>query len=282
MGSTERVNACRLIRAMRGETRSSLIEASDGFAYVVKLTNNPQGGLRVLVNEFIGSTLLRRLGVATPVQALVNIDDDFVSDAGPLPTGIHFGSRYPGTPDTVPVYDFLPDALLHKVRNLDHFLGALMFDKWISNGDARQAIFFCQSSVQTVPGQATGSWVAQMIDNGSVFAGSDWAFRESAIQGLYARRAVYGRDLSIGVFKPWLQALTEMRFDLLDAAVAELPPDWIRGDERALAGLLARLDRRRSRVPAMVEEAIQSLRVNCSRLPLHRELRPRSELPSTA
>lgn len=275
-GSIKQVHARRLLRAMRGETRSYLIEADDGLAYVVKHANNPQGGRRVLVNEFIGSILLAQLGVATPDRALVDIDSDFVSNIGPLPTGLHFGSRYPGTPDNVAVYDFLPDSLLPKIHNREHFLGALVFDKWMSNIDARQAIFFRQPAIPAVPEQAAGSWVAQMIDNGSVFAGSDWAFRQSAIQGMCGRRAVYGPDPSIGVFEPWLHALMKISSDVLDEAVAEIPPDWVRGDERALAGLMVRLYERRSRVPAMVEQAIQLLRAECLRLPVHRELRPRS------
>jgi len=123
---------------MRGETRSYLIEADDGLAYVVKHANNPQGGRRVLVNEFIGSILLAQLGVATPDRALVDIDSDFVSNIGPLPTGLHFGSRYPGDPGRTAVYDFLPDALLPQVVNLEDFRAVLVFDKWTANADGRQ------------------------------------------------------------------------------------------------------------------------------------------------
>ena len=253
------VHACKVLRAMRGETRSCLVEADDGFAYVVKLATNPQGGRRVLVNEFIGSILLHHLGVATPERAFVNIDDGCVSDTGPLPTGIHFGSRYPGTPDTVAVYDFLPDALLHNIYNRGHFIGALVFDQWVSNIDARQAIFFRQPA--TVPGLAVGSWVTQMIDNGSMFAGNDWTFRVSAVQGIYGRSVVYGSDLSMRACEPWLHVLLELKFDVLNQAIAELPPDWIQDDEQALARLLVRLYERRLRVPAMVEQAVLALRM---------------------
>jgi hypothetical protein len=38
------------------------------------------------------------------------------------------------------VYDFIPDLLLDKVVNRNEFLGALVFDKWIGNADARQFI----------------------------------------------------------------------------------------------------------------------------------------------
>src|ERR1035437_9157314 len=163
MGKTKRVNARRVLRRMRGETRAQLIEADDGGAYVVKFANNPQGGRRVLVNEFIGSVLLNYLGVATPQRAFVRIDDQCVGDIGSLPPGAHFGSRYPGTPDNIAVYDFLPDALLSKVSNRKDFIGALMFDQWVSNADSRQAIFFRPSASTDVPETAMNCWVAQMI-----------------------------------------------------------------------------------------------------------------------
>jgi hypothetical protein len=237
-----------------------LIECDDGFAYVVKLTNNPQGGRRVLVNEFIGSILLTQLGVATPERAFVNIDDERMGDIrSPLPKGIHFGSRYPGTPDTTAVYDFLPDAFLHRVHNRGHFLGALVFDQWVSNIDARQTIFFRQPSIPTVA-STVGSWVTQMIDNGSIFAGRDWTLRVSAVQGIYGRSVVYGPDLSMRACEPWLHALLELKFDALNQAMGELPPDWVQDDERALSGLLVRLFERRLRVAAMVEQAVLALR----------------------
>jgi hypothetical protein len=242
---------------MRGETRSCLIEADDGFAYVVKSPNNPQGGRRVLVNEFIGSILLTQLGVATPERAIVNIDGDCegVGEVGLFRPGLHFGSRYPGAPDTVAVYDFLPDALVQKVHNRGHFIGALVFDKWVSNIDSRQAIFFRQPAIPTVPGPAAGSWVTQMIDNGSTFAGSEWTFRVSAVQGIYGRSVVYGPDFSIRACEPWLHALLELKFDVLNQAIAELPPEWISGDEQALDRLLVRLYERQLRVPAMLKQA---------------------------
>src|SRR2546426_415501 len=42
------------IRAMRGGAQSHMLTASDGHAYVVKFTNNPQS-VRVLANEWLGN-----------------------------------------------------------------------------------------------------------------------------------------------------------------------------------------------------------------------------------
>ncbi len=56
--------------------------------------------------------------------------------------GWHFGSRYPGDPARTAVYDFLPDALLPKVVNLEDFRAILVFDKWVANADGRQSVFY--------------------------------------------------------------------------------------------------------------------------------------------
>jgi len=270
---------------MRGQTHAHLIEAGDGCAYVVKFANNPQGGRRTLVNEFIGSVLLTHLGVATPAPAFVHIGNECGSDIGPLPAGVHFGSRFPGHPDKTAVYEFLPDALLPKVHNRDHFIGAVIFDQWVSNDDARQAIFFRPFACPGALPAAERGFQAQMIDNGSAFGGRDWTFRESTLQGsalplhgIYSRRAVYRSDLSVAAFRPWIDALMELPFQVLREAVAELPEDWIRGDERNLEGLLARLYQRRELVLAMAEQVVHSLQANRMRLPPRGEIARRDIL----
>jgi hypothetical protein len=238
---------------MRGETRACLIEADDGCAYVVKLANNPQRR-RALVNEWIASALLKHLGIATPERAFVDIDEGSLSD--PLPAGRHFGSRYPGTPDAVSVWDIWPRALLPKLSNRAHFIGALVFDRWVSNAGPRQAIFFRQFAGAGVPAPPEGCWVAQMIDNGSVFGAGDWTFRDLPAQDLYCSGAAHGHDISARSLAPWLDALADLPYRVLEEAAAELPSEWIRGDERALEGLLAELYARRIRVPAMIARTV--------------------------
>src|ERR1700733_7946290 len=146
------VDARRFLRKMRGGAQAHLIEASDGHFYVVKFLNNPQHR-RILVNEWISAAFLDYLGGSIPPVAMIRISEEFLAQTpeahiqlgqerrSPV-AGWHFGSRFPGNPDRLAVYDFLPDALLDKVENLTEFHGALAFDKWISNADSRQAVFF--------------------------------------------------------------------------------------------------------------------------------------------
>src|SRR5690349_10481240 len=116
------VNARRLIRKMRGGAQAHLIEADDDQFYVVKFRNNPQHR-RVLVNEWIGNTLLHYLQIPAPKINIVSLTEDFLADnpdtyiqlgntRKDVNAGWHFGSRYPGDPEKIAVYDFVPDALL--------------------------------------------------------------------------------------------------------------------------------------------------------------------------
>jgi len=201
------IEATRLIRKMRGGAQAHLLECDDGHFYVVKFRNNPQHR-RILVNEWIAAVFLKYLQISTPETEIVALTPDFLARNPDLyiqlgsrhlevPPGWHFGSRYPGDPGKVMVYDFVPDLLLDKVVNLNEFLGALVFDKWIGNADARQSIFFRARLQQWSPSgsrqpQRLG-FVAHMMDHGYVFDGPHWTFSDSPLQGLYFRPSVYAR-----------------------------------------------------------------------------------------
>src|SRR5271163_4788080 len=127
------IDACRLIRKMRGGAQAHLIEAADRNFYVVKFLNNPQHR-RILVNEWISSVFLNYLGISTPEVAIVHVSETFLREnpeahiqrgTGRLEfePGWHFGSRFPGDPARIAVYDFVPDSLLERVENLNEFRG---------------------------------------------------------------------------------------------------------------------------------------------------------------
>jgi hypothetical protein len=262
-------DARRLIRKMRGGAQAHLLEASDGHAYVVKFTNNPQHR-RILVNEWIASVFLSYLGIATPEPAMVRISEEFLAEnpevhlqlgtrTEPPHAGWHFGSRYPGDPERTVVYDFLPDTILDEIENLSDFLGALAFDKWMGNADSRQSIFFRARLKNWIPGsEAHGlkmGFVAQMIDNGFVFNGPNWGFTESAIQGLYFRPSVYRHVRGLADFEPWLARIVNFPEEVVDQAVKAIPPVWLEGEEEPLEVLLSRLLKRRERVPDLIEDS---------------------------
>lgn len=271
------IDACRLIRKMRGGAQAHLIEAADRNFYVVKFRNNPQHR-RILVNEWISSVFLKYLGISTPEAAIIRVSETFLRENPDahiqhgtgrveLEPGWHFGSQYPGDPGRMAVYDFLPDSLLERVENLNEFRGVLAFDKWIGNADSRQAIFFRARLREWMPA-ASGvhglrmGFVAQMIDNGYVLEGPHWKLTDSPVQGLYFRPTVYTGVLGLNAFEPWLGRIVQFPEEVVDQAVKQIPPSWLDGDEGVFEDLLGRLMARRKRVPDLIEACRQGGRVN--------------------
>ncbi len=260
------VNATRFIRKMRGGAQAHLLEASDGNYYVVKFQNNPQHR-RILINELLASEILTHLGVAAPPHELVGVSPEFLA-ASPevyiqtgtrrqeIMPGWHFGSRHPGDPNTLAVYDFIPDALLHQVANAEQFRAALVFDRWVANADGRQAIFFRAQlkdwlAQPGIPPRKLG-FVALMVDHGFAFNGPHWDFPESAITGLYPRRTVYQDVRSIDNFEPWLTRAMTCPGTVFDRALRQLPPEWLENDDEAVERLVEKLCRRQKRLPEIL------------------------------
>lgn len=268
------VNARRLIRKMRGGAQAHLIEADDGQFYVVKFRNNPQHR-RVLVNEWLGGTFLRYLGIAVPDFAIVNISQDFLEDnpdtamrlgaqslpPAPVP-GWHFGSCFPGHPDRVAVYDFVPDTLLDKVENLSDFLKILVFDKWTSNVDARQSVFLRAKVEDYVREPAARSprmgFVALMVDHGYLFNGPHWEYLDAPVTGLYFRPSVYRHARSFDDFQPTLDRIVNFPEEIVDEALRKLPVDWLNGDADYLHRLMELLMNRRKKVPELLDRCRHS------------------------
>jgi hypothetical protein len=256
---------------MRGSAQAHLLECDDGSFYVVKFSNNPQGGCRVLDNEFVSSLLLKRLGIHTPEIGVVNLDHDFLkanpevrisqgSDQTDMPEiGPHFGSLHVGGPVPATVFDFLPSAMLSEVVNRGDFLGVMAFDKWVSNADGRQAVFYRARISSEMPGHPSVGWVAQFIDNGLAFQGRDWTFYDSPVQGLYRRRIVYGRRPSIRDFDPWVSAIMEIDQNVLDGVFMMLPSNWIEGQEYEFRQVFKQLYDRRERVPELLAETVKCM-----------------------
>jgi hypothetical protein len=258
------VKARRFIRKVRGGAQAHLIEGYDGHFYVVKFRNNPQHR-RILVNEWIASVVLRYLQISTPATAILDLTEEFLSENPdvhlqfgsrrvPIDPGWHFGSRYPGDPARLAVYDFLPDALLQRVANLNEFLAVYAADKWLGNADARQSIFFrarVRDASPTVNERA--GFVAQMMDHGYVFDGPHWAFHDSPLQGLYFRPTVYASVRSMKDFQPWLDRIVYFPEEVIDDAFKQIPQSWMNGDTDALEVLLEKLLGRRGKVPELIE-----------------------------
>lgn len=261
------VTARQFIRKMRGGAQSHLIEADDGNFYVVKFRNNPQHR-RVLINEWIGNSFLHYLQVPAPDINIVQLSDEFLeaspeiyiqlgNSRHPVTAGWHFGSRYPGDPFRVAVYDFVPDTLLTKVANLTDFLGVLVFDKWTGNADARQSVFLRARLREYAPQWSDHplrvGYVALMVDHGYIFNGPEWSYLDTPLTGLYFRPVVYKGVRGWRDFDPWLERVKAFPEEIVDDALSRMPPEWLNGDSDGLTRLLEELMSRRKKVPELIE-----------------------------
>src|SRR5947208_17071316 len=173
------LTAVRPVRKMRGGAQAHLLEADDGHWYVVKFRNNPQHR-RILVNEAISATILDYLKISAPETALIECTPQFLANNPEVyiqlghnrvavEPACQFGSRFPGDPNRLAVYDFLPDALLSQVVNAEDFRAILVFDKWTGNADGRQCVFYRAMVRGAHPAAGKPGFVARMIDHGFAF-----------------------------------------------------------------------------------------------------------------
>ena len=268
------IRARQHIRRMRGGANAHLLLADDDHHYVVKFSNNPQHK-RVLVNELISYVLLDYLGLPSPgwqvievPQELIDADAALCLDHGrsskPCAAGLQFGSRFPVDPTRQSVYDYVPVSMLQELLNRRSFLGMLAFDKWISNANGRQAVFFRTRAKRWLTAELDETefvsprslvYVANFIDHGFAFNAQHWDFSDGPSQGLYARREVYAGVSGIESFEPWLSRIENMPTDVLDDAYRTIPPDWYGREFDALESLLERLYNRRSRTADLLQKA---------------------------
>ena len=257
------LSAVEHIRRMRGGAQSHLMRCSDGNYYVIKFQNNPQHR-RILVNELLGTKLAALMGLPTTAVAIIEVTEDLISLTPdlhvevpwtgirhriPCEPGFQFGSRYPGDPHQLTLFDFLPDKQVLSMRNLRDFMGMLVFDLWTSNTDPRQVIFGRQEI-----GTPYQAW---MIDQGFCFNGGEWNFPDKPRRNLYDRKVVYEQVQGIDSFEPWLAILESEKVARALVGIAKtIPPEWYEFDFESLHHLLEQLDSRRG----MVRELLWSAR----------------------
>ena len=250
------------IRRMKGGAQAHLMRADDGACYVVKFKNNPQH-LRTLANEMFATRLAARMGICVPQVDVVEVRPSLIEytpelvmqmrvGRQPCSAGNQFGSKFPGNPSSLTIYEFLPDEHLDRVRNLEDFLGIYVFDKWTCNTDKRQAIFVPQSNTDS---DVTSDklYQAMMIDHGYCFNGEKWNFPDAPLLNLYSNRRVYQGVMGIEAFDPWLDRLENcFTLNALCEEAQQVPTEWYGGDQGAWELLIERLYVRRTRVRELI------------------------------
>ena len=257
------MQAVQHVRRMRGGAQAHLMRGGDGHYYVVKFLNNPQHR-RVLANELLASRLAAEIGLPVPPAEIVEVGEWLVANtpelaielagaAFPCQPGLQFGSRYAVDPASAAgrIFDFLPETMLDRVRNLEAFAGALAFDKWTGNADGRQAVFFKRGRER--------KYTAAFIDQGYCFNAGEWSFPDAPLRGVYARNAVYFGVVGWESFEPWLGRIEEMEISAIHAIADLIPQEWY-GDREDLARLAEVLWERRARVRELIDAFRTSIR----------------------
>jgi hypothetical protein len=239
------------------------MRAGDGHFYVVKFQNNPQHR-RVLANELLASRLAAEIGLPVPAGELVAVTDWLVANTPeltiqlsgtslPCQPGLQFGSRYVVDPTGEPaqVFDFLPETMIGRVKNLETFAGVLAFDKWTGNANGRQAIFHKFSRER--------KYTATFIDQGYCFNAGEWTFPDAPLRGVYSRNHVYLAVTGWESFEPWLGRIEKMGISTIHAIADAIPQEWY-GDRDDLERLIDELWNRRTRIRPLLEAFRDSVR----------------------
>ena len=258
---------------MRGGSQARLVQCSDGRFYVVKFSNNPQGAL-TLSNEWITEAIFRYLRIATPKLAKIHFSQEFLASnpdvllqcglrsIEPEP-GVHLGSLFPGDPAETAVYDFLPNGMLNEVVNLPDFVGALAVDRWVSNLDSRQAIFFRGKPRDWAPSVAAhGSrkgLIALMIDHGMSFGGARWEFSDASRTGLFGNPIVYNAARTRSVVETWIDRIRYFPESVLENAAKEIPDKWIECKRSRMDQLIEGLIFRKRTIAYSTYSALRSV-----------------------
>jgi hypothetical protein len=258
------------VAALRGGSRASRIQATDGNHYILKLHGNPQGNSS-LIAEYLGTQIFAALQLPVPQLAWAKISDSalysqFNSNHLHNPDQTHLAIAYPVNPDRQTVHDLLPDPAWLTLANKECFWGALVADKWLANLDCRQAIFVRRRALQAAsvqnlePGDHSPGLHAILIDQGLCFNGRSLDFKIAPAHGLYSSRIAYRGLSSVAQLEPWIQLAQSLSQSFLQALVKALPEDWLDLDFAAtIPQLCDALLQRAIQLPRLLELTLDCL-----------------------
>jgi hypothetical protein len=217
------------------------------------LQNNPQH-LRVLANELLATRLAERVGLPVPITEIIDVKSWLIDNTSELrmdmagmssncKPGLQFGARYVCDPAEGQIFDYLPESMLPKVKNLTAFAGMLVVDKWLGNANGRQAVFWKKASER--------KYIATFIDQGYCFNAGEWNFPDSALRGVYARNLVYQHITGWQSFEPWLSRIENLAPAAIHEIAENIPPEWT-GDQDELEQLVENIVARQSKVRDLI------------------------------
>jgi hypothetical protein len=251
--------AVQHLRRMRGGSQSHLLRALDGGYYVTKFRNNPQH-VRVLANEMLATRLGQYLGLPMPPVEVIDVSGWLIEHTPELrievrglselcSTGTQLASRYVCDATDSSVLDYLPEAMLDRVVNIEDFARVLVLDKWTCNSDARQGLFVCDTI-------RCKQYRVFFIDQGYCFNAGEWSFPDGPLRGVYTQNRVYQQVSGWESFEPALTLAEQIDVNQIWRCAKEIPEEWYENDSDGLDRLVETLHRRRS----LIRDLITSFR----------------------
>ena len=217
--------------------RSSSLAAhvdTDVGEYVIKVRNNPEGP-RILVNEWIGTSLARHLGVLTPDFGVVDVPEliDIPLRAGlRAEAGPAFGSRFER------VQPWAGGSSVVAVANPEIISRLIVLDTWILNvdrysvGDDNRIQQNRHNILLSTEGAPEGKFSLKAIDHGHCFRGTSWrahdlrkiaAMRDRRVYGLFPE---FRAHLERPVVGAALAAASEIRPGGIRTILRGIPREW--------------------------------------------------------
>lgn len=216
-------------RKMRGSCQSSLVKASDGCRYVLKMLDNPEGS-DALFHEALGSGLAQVLGLPVPTWRVLNVSESFIEEnpqvwfesggrlTRPTP-GLHFGSAFVEALPGGETYQLVPASWHPRLVNAGDFSGMLLLDLWANHLDNRQALF-----VQ-IP--RTRQLKAVFIDHGQMF-GPTSSLRMRIGKARFLDTRVYSASGTAGLLSHWQKRMSTVSATTISYLMDAVPRSWKR------------------------------------------------------
>lgn len=220
MNEIRTTDAVRYVLPLReGGSLPALVDADDGFKYVLKFRGGGHGA-KALIAEFIGGEIARAAGLRVPELVFVNLDEDFGRTEG----------------------DEEIQDLLQASRGLNlglHFLsGALTWDVVVNTADPMEAsrIVWLDAFITNVDRTWRNTnmllWHGRelwLIDHGaSLYFHHNWAGWEKAALSpfTYIKDHALLRDASM-LAEADAEMRTRITPEVIDAVVAAIPDTWL-------------------------------------------------------
>jgi len=224
--------------------RSSSLAAhvdTDAGEFVVKVRNNPEGP-RVLINEWVGTSLARVLDVPTPEFAIVDVPSSIelplraslIGEAGPA-----FGSRFERA------QPWAGESSLQGIANPEAISRIVVLDTWARNFDRysvgrdRRVRQNRRNLLLSAEGAPAGRFLLKAIDQGHCFGGASWrarhlrsieAVRDSRSYGLFPE---FVGHLNAAAVEATLAAAAKTSREEIRKFLGQVPPEWALSGEEA-------------------------------------------------